>query len=81
MQYKLHKVYLQIKLFIRVIIELPSLTRVSQSWLTPAVMVENRGQNDDSFIYFFKNPLKECMPEVLNIVDSTYTLVDLLSST
>jgi len=31
--------------------------------------------------FFFKNPLKEHMPEVLNIVDSTYTPVDLLSST
>jgi len=50
MQYKMHKVYLQIKLFIRVIIELPLVTRVSQSWSTPAVMVENKGQNDDTLI-------------------------------
>jgi len=50
MQYRMQKVYLQIKLFIRVIIELPLVTRVSQSWSTPAVMVENKGQNGDPLI-------------------------------
>ena len=45
-------VYLQIKLFIRVIIELPLVTRVSQSWSTPAVIVE---QNDDHLIIVWES--------------------------